>query len=68
ICTPYIPVRSQKIDVELRVAGSTAVLLKAPRITLHAGESTTLYGLGFVNGSPALEIKAAPYPVKASPS
>lgn len=66
--TRYLPVRSQKIDVELRAAGSTAVLLKAPKITLHAGESATLYGLGFVNGSPALEIKAAPFPVKAPPS
>lgn len=66
--TRYIPVRSQKMDVELRGAGSTAVLLKAPRITLHAGESTTLYGLGFVNGSPSIEIKAAPFPVKAPPS
>ncbi|MDN5386201.1 MULTISPECIES: DUF4397 domain-containing protein [Bacillus] len=66
--TRYIEVRSQKIDMELKAAGSTAVLLKVPKITLHAGESATLYGLGFVNGSPSLTIKAAPFPAKAPPS
>ncbi|MFN2745691.1 DUF4397 domain-containing protein [Bacillus sp. z60-18] len=62
---PYITLPPQKLDLDIRAAGTKTVLFNVPKIGAKAGQSVTLYCLGFANGAPSLEIKEALLPMES---
>ncbi|MEC1260034.1 DUF4397 domain-containing protein [Bacillus swezeyi] len=55
----HVALASQKIDLDIRAAGTNTVLLNVPKLQLEAGRHVNLFCLGFANGAPSLEVKEA---------
>lgn len=53
--TPYIPVDPMVYTLQVRVAGTTTVVLTIPDIDLERDEFYTIYAIGLVGGTPELE-------------
>ncbi len=51
--TAFTPVNAGTYDLEVRLAGTTTVVLPLPGITLQAGKIYTVFAKGFVGGSGA---------------
>jgi hypothetical protein len=49
--TPFIPLDAGTYNLEVRLAGSSTVVLPLPGITLGAGKIYTVFARGFVGGS-----------------
>src|SRR6185295_2866966 len=51
--TPFTPLDAGTYDLEVRLAGTTNVVLALPGITLTAGKIYTVWAKGFVGGAGA---------------
>jgi len=56
--TSFIPVDAGTYDLEVRLAGSSTVVLPLPGIAVAAGKIYTVFAKGFVNGSGAQALNA----------
>ncbi len=53
--TPYIAVNPMNYTLQVRLAGTTRVVLTVPDIVLEAGEFYTIYAIGLAGGTPEIE-------------
>ena len=53
--TPYIDVEPMNYTLQVRLSGTTTVVLTVPDIVLEEGEFYTIYAIGLAGGSPELE-------------
>jgi hypothetical protein len=56
--TPFTPLDAGTYDLEVRLAGTSTVVLPLPDITLQAGKIYTVFARGFVGGSGAQALGA----------
>ena len=56
--TPFTPLDAGTYDLEVRVAGTSTVVLPLPDITLQAGKIYTVFARGFVGGAGAQALGA----------
>lgn len=53
--TPYLEVPPMNYTLQVRLAGTTTVVLTVPNINLSSDEFYTVYAIGFAGGEPELE-------------